>query len=374
MYPVYLIYFQQSGLSYLQLSWLLAIWGTAVLIVEVPSGLLADLWSRKWSLVIGTLLKGGGFLVWLVRPDFAGFAVGFVLWGFQEAICTGTTEALLYDMLKDSEEESRFVEISGKGVLASRLGVVVSVLLGGWVFSHNPALVMVFSALSMIAAAGCAALLVQPRSAQRVVPHAAGFRVHVRAILASVQEAAAVKGMLPLVLFGSLSIVTYGVLDEYDFLFAQHRGVPLALVGVWGASRFIIEGLGAGVAHRLERLLGLQSPARLAGWITAAGVLLGVGVLSGSRVLLVFYFGFFFMMATAEVVFHGWVQHRVESAGRATASSLVSFVYEAFGLALVLVAGPVTESLGLTGMFLFGAIVAITASAVFALSFLLAQS
>jgi len=374
VYPVYLIYFQQTGLSYLQLSWLLAIWGAAVLLVEVPSGLLADLWSRKWSLVIGMVLKGAGFLVWLVRPDFTGFAVGFMLWGFQEAICTGTTEALLYDMLKDSEEESRFVEISGKGVLVGRLGVVLSVLLGGWVFSLDPALVMVASAVSMVAAALCAALLARPRSAHRGVPHAAGFRVHLRAVLASVQAAAAVKGMLPLVLFGSLSIVVYGVLDEYDFLFAQHRGVPVALVGVWGAGRFILEGLGAGLAHRLERLLGLQSPVRLAGWMTAAGLLLCVGVLGDSRTLLVFYFGFFAMMAVAEVAFQGWVQHRVESAGRATISSLVSFVYEAFGLGLVLLAGPVAESLGLTGLFVFGAIVVSAASVLFGISFFVAQS
>ncbi len=374
MYPVYLIYFQETGLSYLQLSWLLAIWGVAVLLVEVPSGLIADLWSRKWSLVIGMLLKGAGFLVWLVRPDFAGFAVGFMLWGFQEAICTGTTEALLYDMLKDSEEESRFVEISGKGVFVGRIGVVVSVLLGGWVFSVAPALVMVASAVSMAVAALCAGLLVQPLAARRGVPHTAGFRVHLRAVLASVRAAAGVKGMLPLVLFGSLSVVVYGVLDEYDFLFAQHRGVPLALVGVWGAGRFILEGLGAGLAHRLERLLGLQSPVRLAGWMTAAGLLLCVGVLGDSRALLGFYFGFFAMMAAAEVIFQGWVQHRVESAGRATISSAVSFVYEAFGLGLVLLAGPVAEISGLTGLFVFGAVVVTVSSVLFTLSFFVART
>ncbi len=373
VYPVYLIYFQQVGLSYLQLSWLLAIWGVAVLFMEVPSGIIADLWSRKWSLVMGMLLKGAGFLMWIVRPDFTGFALGFILWGLQEAICTGTTEALLFDTLKDSGDESRFVEISGKGVFFGRLGVVLSVLLGGWVFSRNPAAVMAVSAISMVVAAACAALLAEPLPASGAVLHKPRLQVQLHAILESVRAAGAVKGMLPLVLFGSLSIVVYGVLDEYDFLFARHYGVPVALVGVWGAGRFILEGLGAGLAHSLERILGLQSPVRLAGGMTAAGVLLGVGVLSGSRVLLVFYFGFFIMMAAAEVVFQGWVQHRVESAGRATISSLVSFVYEAFGLGLVLLAGPVAESLGLTGLFVFGALVVTVASVFFALSFFIAR-
>lgn len=69
VYPVYMILFQDRGLDFLQLSWLLAIWGVPVLLMEVPSGILADLWSRKWTLVIGMVLKGAGFLVWLLRPD-----------------------------------------------------------------------------------------------------------------------------------------------------------------------------------------------------------------------------------------------------------------------------------------------------------------
>ncbi len=57
--------------------------------MEIPSGIVADPWSRKWSLVAGMALKAAGFVVWLVRPDFA----GFVLWGLQEGICTGVVDA-----------------------------------------------------------------------------------------------------------------------------------------------------------------------------------------------------------------------------------------------------------------------------------------
>lgn len=70
------------------------------------------------------------------------------------------------------------------------------------------------------------------------------------------------KAFVPLVAFGVLATVVYGVLDEYDFLFGREYGVPVALIGFWGGLRFLMEGLGALVAHKLETRFGLDSPMR----------------------------------------------------------------------------------------------------------------
>ncbi|TVQ39408.1 MAG: MFS transporter [Spirochaetaceae bacterium] len=374
VYPVYLIYFRQVGLDFVQISWLLAIWGAPVMLMEVPFGVLADLWSRKWSLVLGMLLKSAGFIVWLVRPDFVGFAAGFVLWGLQEALCTGTTDALLYDWLKQSGAQARFVELSGRGLLAARIGVVFSVLLGGWVFSRNPAAVLILSAASMVVAAACALLLRESRAAlpggaaARTGRTSVTLRHNLAAISDTVRQALTVRNMVPVVVFGSLATVVYGVLDEYDFLFGRHAGVPLAVIGVWGAARFIMEGAGASISGYLERRLGLHVPGRLALWMLVAGLLLIGGVATGSRLLLPLYFIFFFMMAAAEILFMGWVQHRVASVGRATFSSLVSFVYELLGLGLVLASGYAADRFGLPAVFIGGGLAVAGAAAVYGLA------
>ena len=149
-------------------------------------------------------------------------------------------------------------------------------------------------------------------------------------------------------------------------LFGQYHGVPIAFIGVWGAARFLLEGLGASFAYRFERRLGLDSPFRLALWMACAAMLLLAPVASGIRALLIFYFLFYCMMAAAEVIFHGWIHHRIESQGRATIASLVSFVYEAFGLLIVLLLGPISQSYGLPALFLAGATLVLLAAAIFA--------
>lgn len=360
VYPVYMIYFEQQGLDYLRISWLLAIWGVPVLLMEIPSGIAADLWSRKWTLVIGMVLKGGGFLIWLARPDFLGFALGFVLWGMQEGICTGVGEALLYDSLSARGEEDRFVEISGRGGLLRRVAIILSVLLGGVLFTASPGAVMVVSAVAMVIAGGCAGLIREDTVAHRGEP-----AVRFSGIARAARGALKGRAFLPLVVFGALATVVYGVLDEYDFLFGRTYGVPVALIGLWGGLRFSMEGLGAVAAYRIEARLGLDSPVRLAIWMTVAGLVLIPPAAIRSLYVLPLYFLFFFMMAVAELLFQGWVQRRVDSSGRATVSSLVSLVYEAFGMALILGAGPVALVHGLEGLFLAGAAAVVVAALLF---------
>ena len=380
-----MIYFQRTGLDYSQIGYLLAIWGAAVILLEVPSGLVADLWSRRGILGIAMFFKAAGFLVWLLRPDFFGFALGFVLWGVQEAFTTGTTDAVLYDMLKDRGREDRFVKISGRGALMSRLGIIVSVLLGGWVFSRSVTVVLALSALSMAIAGVCPLFFPPQRGGARHrdgMPHEGDARSGdsepveeapeppsiervFAEILESARAARAVPGIIPLVLFGSFAFVVYGVLDEYDFIFGTYHGVPVALIGLWGGTRFLLEGIGSALAHRLEKHLDPDRPERLVAWVVAASLLLILGVVSGLKVLLPFYFLFYAAMAAGEVIYQGGVQNRIESAGRATISSFFSLVYELSGLLIILLLGWTSQRLGLPALFLGGAAIAIATAVIY---------
>ncbi|TVQ28261.1 MAG: MFS transporter [Spirochaetaceae bacterium] len=347
VYPVYAILFREQGLDYGQISLLFAIWSGAVLLVEIPSGILADRWSRKWSLVTGMMFKAAGFLVWLVRPDFAGFAVGFVLWGLQEALCSGTTEAFLYDALAQHSASQRFVRTAGRGSAMGRAGIILSLLLGAWTYSRLPTLVLVISAIAMLVAGLCAASFPDVRAVRGKAPH--------QGLVAQIREAALVPGLLVLVVFGSLAAAVYGVLDEYDSLLARDFGVPLALIGVWGTIRFGMEALGAELSEKITRRLTLDRLRRHAVWLLVAAVALFLSVYRLRAAVLPLYFIFYFMLSSSEVIMQGWIHTRIASEGRATIGSVVSFVYEALGLLILLSAVPAATAGGLRAVFIGGA-------------------
>jgi len=65
----------------------------------VPSGAWADVVDRRRLLVLSAVLLAAAFVVWTLVPGYAGFAIGFALWGLSSAIESGTFESLLYDEL-----------------------------------------------------------------------------------------------------------------------------------------------------------------------------------------------------------------------------------------------------------------------------------
>ena len=111
IYPVYTLFFEAAGLPLHQVSLLLALWSLPVVVLEVPSGVLADRWSRKSMILLSCLLKAVCFLLWAIDPSFLFFAFGFLCWGVSEAFSSGAEEALLFDSLKSKGEEGRFEHV-----------------------------------------------------------------------------------------------------------------------------------------------------------------------------------------------------------------------------------------------------------------------
>lgn len=358
IYPVYVIFFQQRGIDFIGIAQLIAIWAGAMMVLEIPSGIIADLWSRKKIIALSLILKAIGFIIWFLLPSFAGFAIGFIFWGFQEALCSGTTDALLYDFLKTQGREQEYEIQAGRGTLVSRIAIICSLLLGGWVFSRSPGITILLSSLSMVFSGLCILFITEAghkaQGMDKECVRKPGFYRALKDISESVKDAFRQRGMAVFILFGAFTCVIYGILDEYDFIFGKHNGVPLAWIGVWGAFRFLMEGIGGLLAPKISVKIGTGNIRGLALWTAAAGLFLSLGTLWGLRFLLPLYFVFYGMMAAAEVIFQGILQRSIESAGRATISSLVSFLYTALGIGAGIILGLAADKIGLPSLFYIG--------------------
>jgi len=93
------VIFADHGLSGGQISSLFVLWSAVVFLLEIPSGAWADTFSRRTLLTVGPVLSGTGFALWTFLPSYPAFAAGFVLWGLQSAMRSGTLESLVYDEL-----------------------------------------------------------------------------------------------------------------------------------------------------------------------------------------------------------------------------------------------------------------------------------
>lgn len=141
LYPVYAILFADStipgaGLSAAEISALFALWSVSTVIVEVPTGILADRYSRRRLLVAGPLVTGAGFALWTFAPSFLSFAAGFVLWAIGGSLRSGTNQALVYDELAHLGRSQDYARLAGAMRAAAAVGVIggtaLAVPLLGW--------------------------------------------------------------------------------------------------------------------------------------------------------------------------------------------------------------------------------------------------
>src|SRR5438067_3163208 len=135
--PLYVVMFADAGLTPIQISLCLIAWSAVGFVLQVPSGVIADRYSRRRILAVAQLGRGAGFAAWLVYPHFWGFLSGLVLWGAKSAFTSGTFEALLYDELKVKGATATYTRVFGRTRAVQAIGVLLAALGSAAVARHG---------------------------------------------------------------------------------------------------------------------------------------------------------------------------------------------------------------------------------------------
>jgi DHA3 family tetracycline resistance protein-like MFS transporter len=97
---------------------------------EVPTGIVADVYSRKLSIVIGYVLMGLGFLVEGFFPAFLPILLAQVIWGLGYTFTSGATQAWITDEIGEAEANKLFMRGTQMGLFASLIGMGLAALIG----------------------------------------------------------------------------------------------------------------------------------------------------------------------------------------------------------------------------------------------------
>ena len=139
-YPVYALLFLDYGLTLEQFGLLNGIWAATIVLLEVPSGALADTLGRRKLLIATGIFMVLEMLVLLVAPIDGGavlfslFVLNRVLSGAAEAAASGADEALAYDSLKAAGQEHRWGHVLERVQRDTSLAFFVAMMVGAAVY------------------------------------------------------------------------------------------------------------------------------------------------------------------------------------------------------------------------------------------------
>lgn len=136
----------EVGLSPLQLLLLGTVLEVTVLVAEIPTGVVADTVSRRWSLVLSMLLTAAAFVISGLAGSFAPLVVGKILWGIGWTFRSGADVAWITDELLARGADGAAVDraLTKKARWQQRGGAAGLVLFGllGWLASLSTAMIV----------------------------------------------------------------------------------------------------------------------------------------------------------------------------------------------------------------------------------------
>jgi len=144
--PFIILFFREMGMSFLQIGTLFSIREIATNILEVPTGVVADAYGRRRSMIFSFLSYIISFLIFYFFPSFWFYALAMMFFAFGEAFRSGTHKAMILEYLRLKGIEDLKVEYYGHTRSASQLGSALSSLIAAALVFYSGSYRVVFLA------------------------------------------------------------------------------------------------------------------------------------------------------------------------------------------------------------------------------------
>lgn len=302
-------------------------------VVEIPTGAVADRYSRRLSLVIGVAVVGAGFIVQGLAAGFAAVLVAQVVWGTGFAFISGADQAWLTDEIGPDRIGVVFTRAQQLELAATIAGTAAAGALG-LVSVRVP---QVTAGAGLLALAAALALTMTEHGFNATPP---AERDSVRGLVRSVRDGVAaarrrpvVRGLLVVSLLLGLSeeavdrLWTVHLIRDYTLPRLPGSSGTVVLFTAVTLAGTVIALLASAVVNRVSPdRLGAAHPNGVLAVLTAAQVA-GIAVLAVAGGLWIALAGLWVRTAAVAVaapVRSAWLNRNLDPATRATALSINS--------------------------------------------------
>jgi MFS family permease len=137
--PAYVIerlFWEQRGMTIQMVVFTEIIYAVTIILLEIPTGIIADKWNRKNMLVLSGLLGCCEFLILVFATEFWHFALVVFLAGVSRSVSSGSENALLYDSLLLKSQEQSFEKYLGRLNACDFISAIIAALCGSFLASR----------------------------------------------------------------------------------------------------------------------------------------------------------------------------------------------------------------------------------------------
>ena len=343
--PVVVLFYQDNGMSMHEIFVLKSIYSVAIVAMELPSGWMADVWGRKKTLVLGSILGSAGILMYSFSYGFWAFAVAEIILGVGHSFISGADSALLYDSLKSDGKTEKYVKHEGRITSAGNFAEAIAGVAAGFLAAISLRTPFYFQFFVASIAIPASITLIEPKL------NAAHQFQSIKKMMQNIRDVFLTDTNLRISIL--LSAVTGTATLTFAWLvqpYFKSIGLPVELFGVLWTALNLTVGVSSAFAFRIEGVFSRRQEILFIVFSLTAGYLLsGIAVV---REGLVFLFLFYAVRGLATPVFKNYINRYTQSDVRATMLSVRNFVIRISFAVIGPLLGWMTDNVSLNTAFL----------------------
>ncbi|MGE0383115.1 MAG: MFS transporter [Gammaproteobacteria bacterium] len=335
---IWVVYLDEArGLSLTQITALDAPFWLAMVLLEVPTGAIADRWGRRISLNLGAAVLTVAIFTFAIADTYWLLLVSYLAWAVAYTLFSGADAAFIYDSLKQAGREREYQRVWGRCQAIGSAGVLLGMLTGP-PFAAATNLWVPIAVSALITAAAWLVTLRFVEPPRHLDGHEPlGYFAGVRRAAGIVHADAPLRWFMLLAALVMSIAVSIGILMQP---FLKSHDVDTAMLGVFQVPGNLIGIFAAVHAYRLSAAFGTKGVMIF----MPASVLLAAGLLGAVDSLwaIVFYPLCSAVVALSFPIVSDYLNRRIPSAQRATILSMYQLLFS------LLIAG-VEPALGAIG-------------------------
>ncbi len=317
--PIVVPFYESNGLTMKDIMILQAVYSVTIVILEIPSGYLADVIGRRKALIMGAIFGTIGFTTYSLSYGFLGFLIAEIILGIGQSFISGADSAMMYDSLLERGEEKKYTRFEGRITSLGNVAEAVAGILGGLLAGitlRAPYIAQVFVSFIALPAA---ITLAEPVRKTPLIQ--AGFMEIVQIARFALFRNRPLRRNI---LFSAVTGTATLTMAWFAQPFFEYTRINIVWFGLLWTSLNLTVAITSYTAHHIEKRLGQL-------WsIMLIALLIPLGYLALSRFylpigLVVLYF-FYLVRGFATPVLKDYINRITASGIRATVLSVRNFI------------------------------------------------
>ncbi len=317
--PIVVLFYTDTGMNMQEIFILKSIYSIGIVAMEIPSGWMADVWGRRKTLILGSILGTIGFVVYSVTHSFMWFVLAEVILGVGYSFVSGADSAILYDTLKENDREKQYVKQEGRITSAGNFAEAIAGIVGGLLAAITIRTPFYFQILVAAMAIPASLQLIEPKLHRKHV-----ILKPLEFLKAARKNLTGNRNLLTAILFSSVTGTATLTFAWFVQPWLLEINLPVEWFGVMWALLNISVAVSSVLAYKMENLVTRKSGTLLILIALTAGFWLSGWFIAPWGIAFLFFF--YLARGMATIILKNYVNEFTDSEVRATLLSVRNFL------------------------------------------------